>query len=794
MPYIKPKVSAKIDLQKPGHSQTVDWLRQTIRTKNEQISAVNKSIDELNKIVILKDQQLKSFESVALKLKDRCENSSEIVKKINQFNMYFLSFYKDFEAMVKEETRNIISEEDNKFKKLQKQLEVCMDIFNIESSNQWHINNQAVFKELQELMKENDDSISFPRNLNRKNSGYSKSTIDDVSNMVSCLSAIEKVLDSSIPTSNPNLSYKQISTSFTQENNMDLDQLREDLEKLSVESKYLKNRLNPINKNGLKCEICAGSKCCVYKNNVISWNTHINSLSSISNHLSMPLTQLTLQCIQRTTELEKAKEEADRRWEVEMEAHEVTKQEIMELRTKLEEKEMEGFDKMELESRLVQEVAELKEKNKEMNQLVKHTLSSKEGLEFLFDTVSDLSLALISKNEKDLSHKQIHLIKNLFEESQINAVNNFKKQIEILEKDKAEICIAAKQLAHKNKEILKPLRKYSIAVKEWIDIYTFLDASNCDFTDDQNWSYMNKHASEFISEYEEGINEFLPKISDITNSVKKIVESINQHVDYSENDLIDMFYESPSKSRNPIQDAKCLSTTETGPSDKIEDASPIENSKLGESKELMKEPFDYSAKKEISDFSNNNPNLLVELEAKDREILELKEQLNILSKSSKKGKKKITKMGKKTNKIKEKQEKMIQETLDELQMLVDDEDPWFDVCDPIPARLAWETDTINEADEKDEEETIFDKDGNIVLWRSLRSVNKEKDLSEKDHPFEIAPLDVNRLYHATISECDLPVQSPIDRYSQGNISLASTSVKFDGDLLNDSLKFEDNLI
>jgi hypothetical protein len=84
----------------------------------------------------LKDQQLKSFESVALKLKDRCENSSEIVKKINQFNMYFLSFYKDFEAMVKEETRNIISEEDNKFKKLQKQLEVCMDIFNIESSNQ----------------------------------------------------------------------------------------------------------------------------------------------------------------------------------------------------------------------------------------------------------------------------------------------------------------------------------------------------------------------------------------------------------------------------------------------------------------------------------------------------------------------------------------------------------------------------------------------------------------------------------------------------------------------------------
>lgn len=168
MPYIKPQVSGKVDLQKTGHSQTIDWLRQTIRSKNEQVDALNRNVDRLNKIVDSKDQQLKWFESVALKLRDRCESSSEIVKKLNQFNMYFLSFYKDFETVVNEETMNIISDENNKFKKLQKQLDVWMEIFNIENSNKCHINNQVVFKELEELIKQNDDSISLPNRLNRK--------------------------------------------------------------------------------------------------------------------------------------------------------------------------------------------------------------------------------------------------------------------------------------------------------------------------------------------------------------------------------------------------------------------------------------------------------------------------------------------------------------------------------------------------------------------------------------------------------------------------------------------------
>lgn len=622
------------------------------------------------------------------------------------------------------------------------------------------------------------------------NSAYSKCSIDDVSNIVSCISAIDKALDNTIPISNPNLSFKNLTTSSTELPHPDFDNLKTSLQSLSIETKYLKKRLKPVQKHPICCE----NKCCLYNFNIIPSGTPISSLSFLST-LSTPLCQVTLQCIERIAELEKMKEEVEHLWEGEVAEHEAAKQEVGEMKAKLEDMQREGFDRMEVEGRLEKEIGELRWRNMEMEQLVKSTLASKEGLEYLSDTVSDLSLALISKNEKDLSHKQIQLIKNLFGESQISAVNSFKKQIETLEREKIEVCNAAKQLAQKHKQILQPLKKYSIAVKEWIDLYSFLDASNNDFKDNQSWNYLNKHASEFISEYEEGINEFLPKIGEITSSVKKIVESISQHMNDSENELIDLFYESPSKSRNPSQEEKGLSTVETGPSDKAEDTTPIEHHKLAQSKELIKEPFDYSTKKEIWGFQNDKEsNLLTELEAKDREIFDLKEQLNALSKSCKKPKKKVAKSGKKTNAIKEKQEKMIQETLDELQMLVDDEEPWFDVCDPIPARLAWETDTIKEADEKDEEETIFDKNGNRISSRSLRSINKQKEFDQRDHPFDIAPLEIERLYPSTISECDLPVQSPIDKYSQNSISLASASVKFDGDLLNDSLKFEDNLI
>lgn len=84
IPLIKGKTSIKEEKSKGGHSQTFDCLRQTIKAKNDQIAAINNSIGLYVQTIADKDKQIKSFESMALKLKDRLINSSGVVKKINQ--------------------------------------------------------------------------------------------------------------------------------------------------------------------------------------------------------------------------------------------------------------------------------------------------------------------------------------------------------------------------------------------------------------------------------------------------------------------------------------------------------------------------------------------------------------------------------------------------------------------------------------------------------------------------------------------------------------------------------------
>lgn len=136
---------------------------------------------------------------------------------------------------------------------------------------------------------------------------------------------------------------------------------------------------------------------------------------------------------------------------------------------------------------------------------------------------------------------------------------------------------------------------------------------------------------------------------------------------------------------------------------------------------------------------------------------------------------------------------MIQDSLAELELLVD-EDCKFDLPKQLEEILLIPTsskgnglikclnDTINEADEKDEEETLFDKEGNT---HSARSMNKELNIEN---------LILNEKKYARINVKDFSNQSPMCHIIPDcNASIESESIKFEEDLLNDSIKFEENI-
>lgn len=140
--------------------------------------------------------------------------------------------------------------------------------------------------------------------------------------------------------------------------------------------------------------------------------------------------------------------------------------EFEEFKSKYENEHQQLLEKIKEEAALTTKVAQLEEKNRDLQLHIKNVIDSKEGFEFLQNTVSELSLALISKNDKDMSVKQIHLIKDLFPDSQLEAINSMKKKVGLLESDKQSLLKVSKTMIDQNSDILKALKKYELAVKE----------------------------------------------------------------------------------------------------------------------------------------------------------------------------------------------------------------------------------------------------------------------------------------------------------------------------------------
>lgn len=137
------------------------------------------------------------------------------------------------------------------------------------------------------------------------------------------------------------------------------------------------------------------------------------------------------------------------------------------------------------------------------------------------------------------------------------------------------------------------------------------------------------------------------------------------------------------------------------------------------------------------------------------------------------------------NKIEIDNEKFIKESLEELQMLIEEEDRLYKADSPPkqPKMITLENNTISEVDERDEEETIFDQEGKRLFSRSLKSSRCRNEGHTKVLFHDIAAsserwdkLLLDQGYHMNCNQ---------------NSSIESESVKFEEDLLNDTLKLDD---
>jgi len=329
-----------------------------------------------------------------------------------------------------------------------------------------------------------------------------------------------------------------------------------------------------------------------------------------------------------------------------------------------------------------------------------------------------------------------------------------------------------------------------------VNQFKILDVPNTDFSDKEDVVYLNKYAKEFIKDYEDNVNETLTQITTFSDNIRKIIVEMNRYSDQLDIPDYDFSCDStPKKHYSPKKfDYKECNISPPFSPDPSEIAferkskvSPFINTEVSE----------YTPKTQLDLSKDDQLNLFQNLQNKEKEIEYLKEKL---SKSEKAAKKTRKRTGKKKANTKEKRENFYKETMEELDKLNQDEDDSpFELCPQASAsKLAeMETHTIKEADERYEEDTQFDKEGNR-LNRSNKSLEssgqKEKMIAQeiKYNSLESQKYDINQIskdpHFSKTHEISLSKIMNDQIFSE-----ESESVKVEEDLLNDSIKFDENI-
>ena len=478
------------------------------------------------------------------------------------------------------------------------------------------------------------------------------------------------------------------------------------------------------------------------------------------------------------------------------EMYETKSHEFETLRLKYEDQNKDLIQKIEKESAMISKIEDLNNKNKDLNSYINNLLTTKEGFDSIHNTVADLSLALISKNDKELTLKQRNMIKDLFSNSQIKAIDTLKQKCSTLEAENSKIYgIAKNQVDFNFRKLLKMTKHYAVGIKECVNMYKFIDSQSTIFINDSDQAYFEKHVSNILNNYESDVKHLLPQIDNFMNEVDDEMIDLQRRSDQFDVEKYDMMLDSNALIKSP-EVAKSTSAKQ----DNFFDG---KNFTLGgyntvaNDKQIEDNPFQNLSQLDFSLSSKeDNLHLLKSLELKDQRIAELETKLKDHGSGiKKKTKKKWTKSSKKVTKSQEMRENMINDTIQELEMMMNEK--WdlqnYVIEQPQVKESVLDqcmNDTIKEADEQDEEETQFDKNGNIL---SYKSPNKEIEPGRISNETKQQRLDIEIIdekKYATISEKDIVVSPREQILLDYNFSLESESVKFEGDLVNESIRFD----
>lgn len=107
----------------------------------------------LTNILTSQASLIKLYESICMKLKDRLQNGTTIDKKLSQINMHVLLFYKDFELMVKECSKDLLVAEVPMLPTLKEQINGLLSLTDGKVIEELNIENKILAAEYEEVMQ-----------------------------------------------------------------------------------------------------------------------------------------------------------------------------------------------------------------------------------------------------------------------------------------------------------------------------------------------------------------------------------------------------------------------------------------------------------------------------------------------------------------------------------------------------------------------------------------------------------------------------------------------------------------
>ena len=724
---------------KTKDAQSDQYLQNTIESQNNEISELKDRLSIWANTICEQESIIKGFEAIWYRFKNKLETQSYVDKIFRQINMNTLHLWKDFESLIKELTKDMLVSENDTYANLKIQLNNLLKITDIRIPEDIHNENQLLISEYEQLLKSSSLNKEQAYLSSHRNSiNLSKISVNDTSNIISWTNWVDKTTGSASPIRGCKYNWIESSFNLSNTNNAEFEILRKDVLRLTEENRDLKRRISADSSTSHnKWKLCKRYHEIIDSLLIKQANLEQEYKEKLSNAQSMYETICT---------------------------------ELKDLEVKHEFQSKLLNTKSDNEESLKQEVSQLQGRNENLINHLKHGLDSSKGFELLEGTISNLLLVLINKNECDLSQKQKQLIKDLFSSSQIKVINTFKEKITGLENEKKNSIIMWRKQTDISKRLIILSKRYISAIKDCIKWYTTINVPISKLFLNDQVDYLNNHSTKILNEFSKDIQQDIFQLSEFSVEVS--------------NDLLDLIRQSNELGLEKYEELALNSANEVNFNISSTERKTLET-KL--SKNITVSNIDILPETVKKSSANDYILTDIDINFKNQDSYSPTPRSQTSSGSKTPRKSKWKRLKKKKNREYTKQdvdnERFIRESLEELQREIDEEEKFYKAEQPKQTILnTWDNNTISEVDEKYEEETVFDKDGRKIFSRSLKSSRWHNDQQTK-------------ILFQDLASSSERWDKILDHWYQipniQNMSVESESVRFEEDLLNDTLKLDD---